>query len=75
MTPRELLDAYAAQDPVDGDYGKFRREEAAQELFSAVRDILDAHRVVRRGGRCRACTFHWPCATARIITKHLEEAS
>jgi hypothetical protein len=79
VNPRELLDAYAAQDPFDGDCGKFRREEAAQELFVAVRDILDMHAPYDRGAgpKCAGCGTHvtftpWPCVTVQAITEALE---
>ena len=63
MTRREQLDAY--EEAVT-------REWSAPRAFAALRDVLDAHRVVRRGGLCRACTWPSPCATVRMITKALE---
>lgn len=82
MTLREQLDDYAAHDPFDGDNGRFRREEAAPELFAAMRDILDLHGPKDRGAgpQCKGCATHvtftaWPCRTVQAITKALGEAS
>lgn len=42
MSVHERLDAYAAGDPADGDYGpNFQRQQAAPEAFAALRAVLD----------------------------------
>ncbi|HEX3781686.1 MAG TPA: hypothetical protein VHX38_18645 [Pseudonocardiaceae bacterium] len=42
--PRALLDAYAAEDPADGDYGRVTREQVAEKAFAVIRAVLDLHK-------------------------------
>lgn len=72
--PRELLDTYAAGEHRDysGAGQAFRLDRVAPKAFAALRDVLDAHRDVNGRGKCRACGFHYPCATVRLIAHALD---
>lgn len=83
--PRELLDAYAAQDPFDGDAGRVTRQDAAPELFAAMRAVLGLHppftltdstRNPKPVG-CDHCSevpnfVDWPCPTVQAVITALE---
>lgn len=75
QTLRRQIDAYAAGDPADGDYGPtFERKDVAGEAIAALHAVLDLHAPVDNGtGQlCSGCATHvtftwWPCATVNAI--------
>jgi hypothetical protein len=66
----QLLDAYAAEDPFDGDHGRFSRRMAAPEAIAALRTILGLHRP--HDSFCDACAGIYPCDTVQVIQTALE---
>lgn len=78
--PRDLLDAYAAEQ-LDDDYRHSSRESFAPAAFTALRAVLDQHPMVYldEGFVCHRCTHltddkptMWPCPTVQVITNALE---